>query len=265
MVERVEENVAYCRCAQCREVFEEYLPEDDPRTAELMVAMLAKQDCPSCEESERAKEKARLFSAKLPEFIEKSGLPVGYQLTEPPIRFVAEWLWKNRTRNVLLSGITGTGKSTSAGVCALKLIERGERVRYVSLRELMDDWRNAKTSSKANAVEWFLESLGRLDLLIVDEVVNKANISSSGQELLFELIEGAYCKSRRNRIWLMGNFYRGAIKEIFSDPDPVLRRLSEKFVCGVILDGQVEPIRFDGKVQELLWQGEGGLTTDRHR
>ena len=68
-------------------------------------------------------------------------------------------------------------------------------------------------------------------MVIIDEVVGKAKVSDSGQELLFDLLEAVNNGECRSRIWLLGNFYTGSIEEIFSDPEPIRRRLAENFEC----------------------------------
>ena len=79
-------------------------------------------------------------------------------------------------------------------------------------------------------------------MLIVDEVVGKAHVTDSGQELLFELLESVNSGTCRAKIWLLGNFYAGSIEEIFSDPDPVRRRLAENFHCALLLRGEARPL-----------------------
>ena len=67
------------------------------------------------------------------------------------MRFVAEWIYLHREENLLLSGQTGTGKSTSACFVAVELLKQWKCVNYTSLRGLLDLWRKAKTSEWADA------------------------------------------------------------------------------------------------------------------
>lgn len=197
--------------------------------------------CPKClaefarrceEQKDRQRQLERL--AQLSRLKMESGIPEHYALSKPPVRFVAEWIYHHRDRNLLLSGRTGTGKSTSACFVAVELLKQGKRISYTSLRALLDGWRKAKTSDWADAPDALLEHLCRLDVLIVDEMVEKARVSESGQELLFELLERVYNGECRARVWLLGNFYAGSLEEIFDDAEPVRRRLQESFLCGVI-------------------------------
>ena len=129
---------------------------------------------------------------------------------------------------------TGSGKSTSACFIAAELIRNEYKVCYTTLRKLLSDWRAAKTSDRDYAVENMLRNIFRKDYFIIDEVVGKARVSESGQELLFEILESVNSGACRAKIWLLGNFYTGSIEELFSDPEPVRRRIQENFSCAVL-------------------------------
>lgn len=197
--------------------------------------------CPACQEKRDRRQREQLEAQRLreimnnlPQLIEATGIPKRYRLQRPPVGFVAEWIYLHHDRNLLLSGQTGTGKSTSACFVAVELLKQDKRIHYTSLRALLDAWRKAKTSDYADAPDALLDRLCRLDVLIIDEMVEKARVSESGQELLFELLERVYNGECRARIWLLGNFYAGSLEAIFDDAEPVRRRLQETFLCGVI-------------------------------
>lgn len=187
--------------------------------------------------------------ANLPELLEKSGIEYlychdrssGQLLQSPPCRYAAAWIYQHRAENLLISGITGSGKSTSACFVAMGMIREERKVCYTTLRKLLSDWRAAKTSDRDYATENMLRGIFRKDLFIIDEVVGKARVSESGQELLFEILESVNSGACRAKIWLLGNFYEGSIEEIFSDPEPVRRRLHENFSC-VFLDRRKQTV-----------------------
>ena len=208
--------------------------------------------CPHCEalqllkEKEAAKlekEKYRLLELRnnLPLILQKAGIPRNYiydrqtgkPFTSPPARWAAEYLWLHRDQNILLSGVTGSGKSTAACFVAWKMMEEKEiRIRYYSMSHLLSLWRSARRSDDPDADIHFLRRICKdYTVVIIDEVVGKAKVSDSGQELLFDLLEAVNNGECRSRIWLLGNFYTGSIEEIFSDPEPVRRRLAENFEC----------------------------------
>ena len=205
--------------------------------------------CESCiqkEEQRAAAEEAAKhkeeIARQLPRLLDAAGIEplycrdraTGAFFKEPPCRYAAEWIYRHRRENLLISGITGSGKSTSACFIAMGMIREERKVTYTSLRKLLSQWRAAKTSDQDYAVEKMLHSIFSRDLFIIDEVVGKARISESGQELLFEILESVNSGACRSKIWLLGNFYEGSIEDIFSDPEPVRRRLQENFSCAFI-------------------------------
>lgn len=207
---------------------------ENSRTCPACAAKLAEQTARAAAEAARAAN-----ADLLPDLLAEAGIPSKYShdrssdslFSAPPVRFLAEYIWRNRNRNLLISGITGSGKSTSAGFVASRLLAEGAKLRYSSLRSLLADWRDAKTSKSPYASERLLKSITALDYFIIDEVVGKNTVTDSGQELLFALLEAVASGQSRARIWLLGNFYRGSIEALFSDPDPVRRRLQENFLC----------------------------------
>ncbi|MBR4884014.1 MAG: phosphotransferase [Lentisphaeria bacterium] len=57
--------------------------------------------------------------------VDATGVPAKFaRINEPIIRPVAEWIWHNRTNSILLSGATGTGKTSSAVFVMRKMMER---------------------------------------------------------------------------------------------------------------------------------------------
>lgn len=242
-------------CSICAEMFEIPDYRNDQFAGTVQSILERERLCPECiakRESEKllAEESARKqeIAEHLPDLLEKCGIPPGYIrdretgeiLEKPPVYFTAAWLWQNRENNVLLSGETGCGKSTSACFVASKLLLDGKRIRYTSLRKLLADWRNAKTSDSSYADEKLLAEIFRQDIFIIDEVIGKARVSLSGEELLFELLESVNSGVCRSRIWLLGNFYAGSIEDTFSEPEPIRRRLQENFVCTSVIGDQLE-------------------------
>lgn len=237
-------------CMNCGTMF----PVPDFRDGDLAdIMQKCYQSWRLCEKCTKAAEQQRHHQeqeahkaeiiAKLPQLLKDAGIEYLYShdrssgklFSEPPCRYAAEWIYRHRQENLLISGITGSGKSTSACFIATGLIREEYKVCYTTLRKLLSDWRAAKTSDRDYAVEKMLHNIFHKDYFIIDEVVGKARVSESGQELLFEILESVNSGACRAKIWLLGNFYSGSIEEIFSDPDPVRRRLQENFSC-VVLD-----------------------------
>lgn len=236
-------------CLRCGEMFEvdDFRDQDFAETIECFYETHRLcEKCTRTEEAELAAEAAARrrndLILRMPKILESAGIEplycrdraTGEYFKEPPCRYIAEWIYRHRRENLLISGITGSGKSTSACFIAMQMILAEKRVSYTSLRKLLSRWKAAKTSDRDYAVEKMLHNIFSQDLFIIDEVVGKARISESGQELLFEILESVNSGACRSKIWLLGNFYEGSIEDIFSDPEPVRRRLQENFNCVVI-------------------------------
>lgn len=250
-------------CDRCGKFY----PVDDFRSDEYATLFLLTYEhnrtCPECmqllaasEQRNQAERQSRQIRRNFDRIAENCGLPFHYthdregnRLTAPPVRFAAEWIWNHRFENLLISGTTGSGKSSGACFAAMQLILQGMNLRYTTLRKLLSEWREAKTSDNEFAADRLIFKIFHLDFFIIDEFIGKARVTESGQELLFELLEGVNSGECRSRIWILGNFYAGSIEETFSDPDPVRRRLQENFSC-VLLDKanqNVKPLTVWGK------------------
>ena len=208
--------------------------------------------CPECLESSNRlalvahnERMSELAAAEVQRLIEAVNVPENFSgLEKAPVRPVAVWIWENRDRNLLLKGPTGAGKTTSAVFVAEQYARRRALIRYTTLRELIVRWVELKKDDKpAMATDRFLREIGGLDVLIIDEAVNKCVVSLAGQEILFELIDGVYSGRTSVRLWILGNFEAGSIENIFADSAPVYRRIRESFLCGEIVDGCVKELK----------------------
>lgn len=235
-------------CARCGEMFPAFEVSDLSRTMNLesLYSVDAFRICAKCREvaeaeaaRKEAEQKRREFLAGIPKLAAASGIPdlyrvhrkTGEPLTAPLVPHVAKWIWEHRQCNLLISGQTGVGKSTSACFVAVKMLEEGKRVRYVKLRRLLSEWREARTSDEPFADERFFDRIRKLHLLILDEVADKTKTTESGQEMMFEILDMIADGEIKTRLWLLGNFRAGVLEELFGDTDPVFRRVEENFVC----------------------------------
>ena len=259
-MKREEKNgTVWMDCSRCGEMFQAFEVSDLSRTMNLesLYSMDDFRICAKCREaaeSEAARQEAgkkrREFLASIPTLAAKSGIPdlyrihrqTGEPLTAPLVPHVVKWLWKHRDCNLLVSGKTGVGKSTSACFVAVKMLEEGKHVRYVKLRRLLSEWREARTSDEPFADERFFDRIQKLHLLILDEVADKTKTTESGQEMMYELLDMIADGEIKTRLWMLGNFREGGLKELFGDTDPVYRRLEENFVCVGIDERSIERI-----------------------
>lgn len=206
--------------------------------------------CPPCdaareakriqkEDEEWAREEARQAAIRL----EQSAIPEEYRVLLPPVPAVAAWIEKNIGRNILLHGFTGAGKSTSAGYHARIMVNAGKRVKWYALAGLLDEWRQARKSDDANATQRLFNYLESFDVLILDEC-DKPVSTESTQELMFRLIEEVSNGTSHAKVWMLGNFYRGSIEDIFGNGEAARRRFNEKFACGqIVSEGIIKRIK----------------------
>ena len=246
-------------CFRCGKMFHSY--DQEAIGAELLASIYAKDEmrlCPACadadyaeKEAQRAEQEQADYQNRIADMAIDSGVPSGYifhretgKLIEEPIKpEVFNWIWRNRNRNLLLTGKTGDGKSTGSCLAAVRLIAEGKSIRYVKLRKLLFEWRNVKKSDDKFADERFFDQIGFRDVLIIDEAADKAVITESGNEMMFELLDRVSDGELQTKVWITGNFRDGALKELFGEEEPVYRRLEENFMIGGILDnGNVKRI-----------------------
>ena len=245
-------------CSRCGKMFPAF--EQDNEFAETIENIYANDDfrhCPECAENfdaalsrQKQEEKHQKILANISKIAAASGVPdlyrlhreTGKPLTAPLVPRVVKWLWEHRKGNLLVSGTTGVGKSTSACFVAVKMLEYGQKVRYVKRRKFLAEWREARTSDEPFADERFFNKVLKLHLLILDEM-DKCNVTDSGQEMMYELLDMIADGEIKTRLWMLGNFREGTLKKVFGDTDPVYRRIEENFACVGIDDKSIERIQ----------------------
>lgn len=198
--------------------------------------------CPTCkEEHDRVEaERERIEQEEerrnyIEEALERCGLPARYRVKAPPVPHVADWMKRHAPGNMLLTGETGTGKSTSAGYLARYFIEQGRTVRYRQMSDLLDQWREARCGETRETTADFLGRLERFDLLIIDEAsADKTVVTDSAKECMWRLLEDIYNGSVRGCVVFLGNYYRGSLGDVFGNETAARRRLSEAFNCAKI-------------------------------
>ena len=244
-------------CRDCGKHFQDHQPEFLLKYWQDRGQPFPSQ-CPACwqawKKEQEEKDMQAIYEAELSEYeldaaVEKAGVEEAYRLKTAPVDFVRKWLWENRDANLLLSGTTGTGKSTSAGVVVRELIRQEHAtVNMCYMYSLLDHWRALRCDNNdPTAIKEMFRRLENADYLIIDEVAGKVVNTDSSREFMFRLLEDITNGACRARVFLLGNFYRGSIADIFGDEGPAFRRLKERFRCGRIdvVKKQIVPIHFN--------------------
>ena len=206
--------------------------------------------CPACEkirEREREQEETAAIQNERAQNIDaeldEAGVPESYRVATPPCPDVASFLKRHIGQNVLFSSPSGTGKSTSAGYLTRLMLHDGKRVRYTTLADLLDQWREARCGDSPMSVKTFLSYIEWNDMLIIDEAADKTVSTDSAKECMFRLLEDVSNGNCRARLWMLGNYYRGAIEDVFGNGEAARRRLNEKFYCAMMKENQIKQIR----------------------
>lgn len=235
---------AYCKCDGCGLEFSFAAHAPEGIYKDLLLHAYQNTKCDSCvtkERREKAEREHQEYLAELAESLEKreedAGFPKGFRCLQAPyMRQAAVFFYKNREKSLLVSGETGTGKtSSSLYVLGLMMKERELKVRYFTRQSLFAEYVKAKTSNN-DSEDAFIERLDWLDYIVIDELVGKkgdAMLSDSSQELLFNLVDGVYCNARKAKIWILGNFYEGSLDTLVGDVAPLKRRLKTSFKTAV--------------------------------
>lgn len=241
MILRIENNIAFCRCnmPDCGNEFQvENIPTGADDFSRTVRGYADSCNCDSCVDKIKAREEEYLRKqrmAELPAVLEAAGVPETFRaIREPFNRPLAEWIWKNRNCNLRIGGDTGRGKTGALCNALAYLAMDCKTVKYRTCRQLFTAYSRSKAGAETDA-EKFLNSLYACDVLVIDELVGKAKLTDTGTECLFEIIDRAYSYNRP-RIWIAGQFYKGAILKMFGDKDTadaVQRRFDERFLTNL--------------------------------
>jgi DNA replication protein DnaC len=112
------------------------------------------------------------------------------QINEKLIRELANLNFLEQAKNVLFLGPPGVGKTHLAIALGIKAVQERKRVLFFSAENLTDELASADVAGQLNAK---LESLARLDLIIIDEL-GYLSLSNQTSKLFFQLISKRYEK-----------------------------------------------------------------------
>lgn len=247
---RIDKSTATARlkCDGCgREFSVPFVSMGDKGIDAVFMRGLEAVSCDDCAERMRADERAREREerrrerlARIDELMEAAGIQPRFRRlsAEDAAPEVGEWILQGG--NVMLSGESGSGKTTTVCRCLRRLIADGASVRYYPrFSVLAAEFAAMKKSDADDAPLRFVRKLNEYDVVAIDEMFDKAAITPMSRELVFVLLDGAYSEELSCRLWLVGNIVKGAI-DLFGDGVVLRRRLRESFRCGIIRGGKVQ-------------------------
>ena len=135
----------------------------------------------------------RLAKAQLPAVRTLEGFDFGFQPTLPAarIRELAELGFLDHKENVVFVGRPGVGKTHLATALAVKACHARKRVHFVHAPTLVDQLTAAEV---ARSLAKRTEELGRLDLLVIDEL-GYLPMDAHRANLFFQLVSHLYTRT----------------------------------------------------------------------
>jgi DNA replication protein DnaC len=132
----------------------------------------------------------RLKAAKFPNYktLEDFDFEVQPSLNRVLIAELTRCEYIDRRETVILVGNPGTGKTHVATALAIEACERGKKVRFWRVTELVTQLMEAREERQLMRMKG---QLAKLDLLVLDEL-GYVPTSKLGAELLFDVISTAY-------------------------------------------------------------------------
>lgn len=94
-------------------------------------------------------------------------------------------------RNAILAGTPGIGKGHLAAAVAIEFIRQGKRVAWIECSRLFKSYHKAY---QTNSTDYIIDTLGEVDLLVLDEVCLR-ELPADGEEILFGVLDRRHKKA----------------------------------------------------------------------
>ena len=153
----------------------------------------------------------KLSGLPRPKTLEEFDFEAQPQVPKDTVTELASLRFLHHGENVLLLGPCGVGKTHLAIALALKAIERGHRIYFLTLHDLVAKYRSAREKSRLDTL---LRVLTRPEILVLDEI-GYLPLERSDANFLFEVVNKRY--QSQKSIILTSNKSFGQWDEIFPD------------------------------------------------
>jgi len=195
MTEELNQLLKNLRLGKVAEILDEKLrlaEKEQPAYEKFLISLLR----PQWHANEERAMMWRIKNARLPELWDLETFPFEIQtgVNRRQIKTLAELDFIPRAENLVFIGPTGVGKTGLASSLLLRALQNGYRGRFIRAQDLFDEMYASLADRSSRKL---LNSLARLDLLVIDEM-GYLNLRPEQTNIFFRLMEERY--NRRSTI-----------------------------------------------------------------
>jgi DNA replication protein DnaC len=133
-------------------------------------------------------------------------------------RQLANSIRQNADKHLFVVGEYGAGKSRAACVNLERIIKAGKRGKYYKFNELARQYAKSLASDDKSPERLFAAVL-RHDVIIVDDLCKKEQVSKSAAEFCYEFLDYIYEHDVKCRVWFTSNITPAKLHTKFESQD----------------------------------------------